>query len=614
MTPNPSKPVDKAGIVSTLSGQLRAQQVGEPRNLSPATTRTNEGFHRMSTENEPAADAGCVASKNMRGRVQIITDGAHSLKLSSDMPMLQALFDAIPFYVLLVDSAHTILFANAAVRDHLEVDPYEIVGDFCPRVIHGVDGPFEGCPLEECVALGHLVEKEFLDEETGRTLATGIYPTPYRTEAGLAVYLHTARDVTDQRVAEARAERAAEAQSLVNDLLRLSLGAETLDDLLRRAVERIGEIAWLADAPRSAIFLADGPTRTLTMKAASGLEPSVRRACAKLPFGKCLCGQAAATRRTQHSERVHEAHEIHFDDVPQHGHYCVPILSGDLVLGVLSVGVDEGHASDEDELEFLSTVADVLASIIHRKQTEELKEQHERVARSRERMARLGELSAGVAHNIRNPLHGVLGCVKILEGEAIRDEPSSPEILTMMRDGLERIERVTRRLLSFARETTPSLVPTNVADLLEDVLSLTSVQADDKNVSLKIDAEISAQGMLNADWVVEGLTCVVSNAIDASSGGGTVTLSARIDKDDDNERQLWLEVSDTGCGIPESDIPRVQDPFFTTKPVGEGSGLGLAITRRVMTEHGGDLEIDSRVDEGTCVRLRFPLPAVPEEG
>ena len=101
---------------------------------------------------------------------------------------------------------------------------------------------------------------------------------------------------------------------------------------------------------------------------------------------------------------------------------------------------------------------------------------------------------------------------------------------------------------------------------------------------------------------------MISNAIAACASGATVTLRSRL------QRQpipaLVIEVEDTGCGIPDADLPRVLDPFFTTKPIGEGSGLGLAITRRVMDEHEGDIQISSRVGEGTLVRLVFPNSVV----
>ena len=101
---------------------------------------------------------------------------------------------------------------------------------------------------------------------------------------------------------------------------------------------------------------------------------------------------------------------------------------------------------------------------------------------------------------------------------------------------------------------------------------------------------------------------VVGNAIDASGPKTEIVIRSRLQDGPRPSSVLVLEVEDHGCGISEQDLPRVLDPFFTTKPIGEGSGLGLAITRRVMDEHGGEVEIDSALGRGTTVRLLFPEP------
>lgn len=109
------------------------------------------------------------------------------------------ILDALPFYVLLVDADHHIVLANKAVSEHLGVDPEDIVGKYCPKVVHGLDGPFPGCPLEEAVEKGHAIEQEFFDTETGRWMDSAIYPTNYRMQDGRAVFFRTARDITERK-------------------------------------------------------------------------------------------------------------------------------------------------------------------------------------------------------------------------------------------------------------------------------------------------------------------------------------------------------------------------------------------------------------------------------
>ena len=172
-----------------------------------------------------------------------------------------------------------------------------------------------------------------------------------------------------------------------------------------------------------------------------------------------------------------------------------------------------------------------------------------------------------------------------------------------MRDGLERIEKVTRRLLALTREAEPERRLTMVGDLLGDLVDLMSVQASRKPVALVHEPGYSGEALLDPDRVMEGLMGVISNAIDASEPGGRVMIRSGLQGDP--AANLIIEVEDHGCGIPSAHLPHVTDAFFTTKPIGEGSGLGLAITRRIMDEHGGEIEIESREGHGTLVRLIF---------
>jgi len=120
---------------------------------------------------------------------------------------IQQVLDALPFYVILVDADHRILLANKAVRQHLGVDPQQIVGEYCPKMVHGLDRPFPGCPLEESGEKGHAVEKELFDPKSKRWMQSAIYPTRYETKDGRAVFFHTVYDITERKQAEEEKEK-----------------------------------------------------------------------------------------------------------------------------------------------------------------------------------------------------------------------------------------------------------------------------------------------------------------------------------------------------------------------------------------------------------------------
>lgn len=119
-------------------------------------------------------------------------------------PGILEILDALPFYVMLVDKNHRILLANKATRDVLGLEPHEIVGESCPKVVHGIEeGTYPGCPLEDAVSTGQSVEREHYDEEKGLWLKVAIYPTGAWTVSGEQIYFHMIEDITERKQAEA---------------------------------------------------------------------------------------------------------------------------------------------------------------------------------------------------------------------------------------------------------------------------------------------------------------------------------------------------------------------------------------------------------------------------
>ncbi len=237
-----------------------------------------------------------------------------------------------------------------------------------------------------------------------------------------------------------------------------------------------------------------------------------------------------------------------------------------------------------------------------RRQAEARRREHERVALSRQRLAHVGELSAGVAHSIRNPLHGLLNCVDIL-GARDGHDASARETLAMMADGLHRIEVVTRRLLALGSEVPLRPVPTDVDALVRDSLKFVSVRSRTRNVTVRATLGGVGEATIDPERFGEALVNVIDNAVDASPDGGNVVVSTR--RVAGENPGLEVDVVDEGSGIAAEHMARIFDPFFTTKPVGQGTGLGLAITRRILEEHGAHLAIDS-TSQGTRVGMRIP--------
>ena len=257
----------------------------------------------------------------------------------------------------------------------------------------------------------------------------------------------------------------------------------------------------------------------------------------------------------------------------------------------------------------LAGVTYLVRSVTQRyRRAEALRADHERVALSREKLARVGELSAGVAHAVRNPVHGLINSVDLLRSRLAGDGRAE-ETLSLMADALCRIESITRRLLSLTRDVPLQIASYDLDVLVLDTLRLVSPSARHSRATVQTDLGAPGEVELDANRFAEALTNLLDNAIHACRRAGSVTVRTGL-----QEGCIAVDVIDTGEGIPPEHLGKVFDPFFTTKAVGEGTGLGLAITQRIVEEHGGEVKLKSEPGRGTAVCILVPRRAVAASG
>lgn len=229
----------------------------------------------------------------------------------------------------------------------------------------------------------------------------------------------------------------------------------------------------------------------------------------------------------------------------------------------------------------------------------ELRESHEHLRRA-DRLSALGEIAAGLAHEIQNPLAGIKGALEVV---ASRATPGSPEAEFAGIGGKElaRLDALVREFLTYARPRDPALQPTKVGDLLERVVTLLRPEAEKKKVTLRVERPDTARSLaLDPEQMTQVIFNVVLNAVQASPSGGTV----RVQESQDPE---WagIDVIDEGPGIAREHLSRLFDPFFTTKA--RGTGLGLAISQRIVTAHRGTITALPGSPSGSIFRIRLPL-------
>ncbi|ALC16036.1 signal transduction histidine kinase [Desulfuromonas soudanensis] len=241
--------------------------------------------------------------------------------------------------------------------------------------------------------------------------------------------------------------------------------------------------------------------------------------------------------------------------------------------------------------------------------TRELKEMQSRLLRS-EKLASLGELAAGIAHEINNPLTGILMFSSMVIDDRRLDPALKGDMETIVRE-TGRCAEIVRGLLNFARETVPQKRLDCAARIMELTLGLVEHQIAVQNIRVVRDfAGHLPPVLVDPNQLEQVFMNMVINASQAMPQGGTLTV--RIEASSRPET-LCIGIADTGCGIPEEDLGRIFDPFFSTKEQ-RGTGLGLAVSFGIIENHQGQIEVESRLGEGTTITISLPVagPGVEE--
>ena len=223
---------------------------------------------------------------------------------------------------------------------------------------------------------------------------------------------------------------------------------------------------------------------------------------------------------------------------------------------------------------------------------------------SSEKMASLGKLAAGIAHEINNPLGGILIYSSLMMEDLPETDSRRADLVRIVQEA-GRCKEIVKSLLEFARQTEPKMEPTDVNRAITDGLFFLVNQALFHNIHImkKLDAFLPfVRG--NASQLKQVFMNIVVNAAEAMRGGGTLTITTSCATD---QKTVFVEFTDTGEGIPAENLTRIFDPFFTTKEVGKGTGLGLATSYGIVEDHGGKISVKSQAGEGTTFTIELPV-------
>ncbi len=263
----------------------------------------------------------------------------------------------------------------------------------------------------------------------------------------------------------------------------------------------------------------------------------------------------------------------------------------------------------EDDRDFLLILANQLAASVENANLferekaafEELRKTQEQLIQS-EKLAALGQLSARVAHEVNNPLGIIKNYLELLSIESGDGERPS-EYVGIVSEEVDRIARIVRQLLDFYRPDSGDEVETNICEVLEETLLLVSMHLEKKGLVIEKDFQVEpAIIMASPEQMKQVFLNLIINATDFTPAGGTITVSFAKDEGD-----LLIHFKDTGPGIPEEDLARVFEPFFTTRRGASGTGLGLVVCKGIIQKYGGSISAANCSDGGAVFTIRIPL-------
>ena len=490
---------------------------------------------------------------------------------AEEMFWRERIFDSLSYPSVIVTPEKTVVGANKKFYDTYGLSPEDIIGKKCFHSFLYKDTPCKSddCPISRVIsnkeAHTYTLKRQYKWEER-------VFSPIFDENQEVAFVLSSIRDITRTK-------------SLENQLIGVK-------EFITRVIY----------ASASAIVAADRSGKIELMNSV-----------AKELFGAYNGGEGTIT----HTEQLYppgKAKEImrmlRDEKIGGRGKLIIPRTiivnaKGEEIEVEMSAAIiyDE-HGNESATMAIYNDLKDKI------KVERQLKLTQKHLAKS-EKMASLGQLAAGVAHEINNPLTGVLFYASLLLERSDLDDDAKQDLNYIIEDA-NRCKNIVKSLLVYSRSTDSNKRIVQINEIVDQSLKLIRDQKKFRNIQIR--RYLSQEMMLiNADTskLNQVIINLVINAADAMKGSGRITLHSYKDKP---HKKIFLEVKDTGEGIPRENLSKIFDPFFTTKEVGKSTGLGLSIVYGIIEEHGGRISVKETGAKGTTFILEFPLYQPGEDG
>jgi PAS domain S-box-containing protein len=423
-------------------------------------------------------------------------------------------------------------------------------------------------------------------------------------------------DVTEKRRAEDEMRRRNRELNALNAMAVVATQSFDLDEILNLTLR---QVVSLFGAESGAVYLSDSDAPTYRRRAAWGPSSRDKSRPAEINFaegfGDLVMRSRAEVITAEYLPHLTGAVADFIRSSADGSWMWVLFWGKDAPIGMMGLRSHMEYEYSSGEENLLVAISRQLATTIEKvrlyeetcKAYEDLRRTQEQLLQS-EKMSAVGQLIAGVAHELNNPLTAILGYAQLLEGEGLNDR--AQDYVSKMFKQAQRTHRVVQNLLSFARQRKPERSEVDIRKVLEETVALRDYDLKVNHINLEKDLGLEPSLVVADPHQLEQVFLnIVNNAVDAIlETGRSGNLKIRVFRENGDVR---TQISDDGPGI--KDPKRIFDPFYTTKNVGKGTGLGLSICYGIVKEHGGDITAYNAAEGGAVIEVRLPMATVPLE-
>jgi signal transduction histidine kinase len=406
----------------------------------------------------------------------------------------------------------------------------------------------------------------------------------------------------------------------LNAISKISSSSLNLDEILSSTINKI------LDAPEVdsvSIYLLNDGGKVLNLAAYKGFSANLTNN----PFirsrkpGNGLLGQTLLDGEPRVVDNTLQSIGPDVDLLIEEGFQStvyIPLTTKGASIGVMCVSSLNPYTFSSEFVEFLTVIGNYIGVAVDnanmhkniKEAYQDLKEVQEQIVWT-EKLASLGKLAATIAHEINNPLAGVLNYIRLIIKQLSRNRFTHEKLedisryLKIMESETARCGEIVKDLLAFARRTKITMESNNIEDIINKTLNLISHELEIKELQLKKNiAPNLPKVQCDFKQIQQVLLNLMYNASEAMPSGGTLTITAN--RANGAKALLEVAISDTGCGISEKDMENIFEPFFTTKEEGKGVGLGLSVVYGIVAKHNGTITVESEPGKGSTFKVRLP--------